>query len=178
MQVTSDLVSMSISISELSMTPPPVFSAWTSPLSSRDPVTVLPTDAPDRAALASSSVSPRTMPSFGSLRTSAVPSSTTEQLVLRPHKSSFLERGRFGGICYRVWLGSFTTENPHCCITTLLISPLCISAPQRHPSRPDLTSLKVGWTKNNLSVLLSPSNFFQSFFNAIWALKLLLIYKP
>jgi hypothetical protein len=54
-QATSALVSMSISISELSTTPPLVSSVWTSPSSSRDPVTELLTVEPEETVLASSS---------------------------------------------------------------------------------------------------------------------------
>ena len=67
---------MSILISELSMTPPLVFSVWISPSSSRDPVTELPTEEAAVPASASSSASPATTPSSGSSRTSVAPSST------------------------------------------------------------------------------------------------------
>ena len=71
---------MSILISELSTTPPQVFSAWISPLSSSAPATELPTADQDNAALASSSASVWMTPSSGSLR-SSVALSSTERVV-------------------------------------------------------------------------------------------------
>merc|ERR1711936_1489251 len=76
--VTSDLMGMSILISELSTTPPLVFSEWTSLLSSRDLALELLREEPDNPVSESSSALPRMMLSSGSSRTSVAPSSTEE----------------------------------------------------------------------------------------------------
>lgn len=70
---------MSTSTSELSTTPPLVFSAWTSTSCSSARASAWPRDVPVRTASASSSVSPRTTPSSGSSRPSAAPSSTEQR---------------------------------------------------------------------------------------------------
>ena len=84
-QATSDSVSMSILISELSTTRPLVFSAWISRLSSSAPATELPTAEQDATVSASSSASTWMTPSSGSSRSSVAPSST-ECLVYRKSK--------------------------------------------------------------------------------------------
>merc|ERR1712110_143268 len=79
-------------ISELSTTPPLVFSAWTSPLSSRELETASPPAVPETPAWASSRRSPVTTPSFGSSRPSVAPSSTERQVLLasQPGHTSLL----------------------------------------------------------------------------------------
>ena len=87
---------MSILISELSTTPPLVFSEWTSPSASRDLAPESARERAERQELASSSASPPTMPSFGSSRPSEAPSSTEEQRL--PTRSSLLPILRSRGL--------------------------------------------------------------------------------
>ena len=67
---------MSISILEWNTIPPLVFSVWTSTLSSRERETESPREEPEPTVLASSNVSPRLMPNFGSLSSSEEPLSS------------------------------------------------------------------------------------------------------
>lgn len=98
LQVTSDLVSMNISTSELSTTPPQVFSEWTSPSASRDLATESPREREDPAVSASSSVSPPMTPSSGSSRPSEAPSSTEE--LVRPSHLHFCLSERLSASLY------------------------------------------------------------------------------
>ena len=71
---------MNISISELSTIPQLVFSVWTSLSASRDAVTESPREEEERTVSENSRKLPRMMPSFGSSRPSAEPSSTEESI--------------------------------------------------------------------------------------------------